>query len=258
MKLFSLEVESALETGPIWTDGTNKSCLRLPGIRHAAKIRCMCLVESGVELHASKVSGSLMLRLKETLFEPGKAGSRCLLDEPLVREAALALKQELQDAGHLPEGAMAIQAIAFDKTPETNWKVTWHQDLMFPFARPVASEGFDLSCVKDGIAYARPPLEILKQLLAVRLHLDDCDETNGPLRISPGTHRLGVIGVATIADLISTHGQEPCLADEGVALLMRPLLLHASSRATEPKHRRVLHLVFAPGGPMKEEWHRRV
>lgn len=218
----------------------------------------MRLDESGSELHASRVSGSLILRLKETLFESGKAGTRCLLDEPLVREAALALKQELQDAGHLPEGAIAIQAIAFDKTPETNWKVTWHQDLMFPFAKPVTGAGFELPSTKDGIAYARPPLEILKQLLAVRLHLDDCDETNGPLRISPGTHRLGVIDVAAIPEFISTHGQELCLADEGVALLMRPLLLHASSRAVEPKHRRVLHLVFAPGEPMTEEWHRRV
>ncbi|OYV06691.1 MAG: phytanoyl-CoA dioxygenase [Verrucomicrobiales bacterium VVV1] len=218
----------------------------------------MRLDESGSELHASRVGGSLILRLKETLFQSGKAGTRCLLDHPLVQEVAFGLRQELVEKGHLPSGAVAIQAIAFDKTPETNWKVTWHQDLMFPFARPVASEGFDLSCVKEGIAYARPPLEILEKLLAVRLHLDDCDETNGPLKISPGTHRLGIIDVAAIPEFISGHGQELCLADEGVALLMRPLLLHSSSRATAPKHRRVLHLVFAPGDPMTEEWHRRV
>ncbi len=218
----------------------------------------MRLSEEGCELHPSGIASSARRELRESLFQSGKAGTRCLLDQPLVQEVARGLRQELVEKGHLPSGSVAIQAIAFDKTPETNWKVTWHQDLMFPFARPVDSVGFDLSCVKDGIAYARPPLEILENLLAVRLHLDDCDETNGPLRISPGTHRLGVIGVATIPDLISTHGQELCLADEGVALLLRPLLLHASSRATEPKHRRVLHLVFAPGEPMTEEWHRGV
>ena len=181
-----------------------------------------------------------------------------MLDHPQVQEVADELRQELMTKGHLPPGSVAIQAITFNKTAETNWKVTWHQDLMFPFARPVSSAGFELSSMKDGIAYAQPPKEILDSLLAVRLHLDDCDETNGPLRISPGTHRSGIIPVADIPELVSSHGQQVCLADEGVALLMRPLLLHASSRAIEPKHRRVLHLVYAPDDPMQEEWHRQI
>jgi hypothetical protein len=41
-------------------------------------------------------------------------------------------------------------------------------------------------------------------------------------------------------------------------LLMKPLLLHASSPATAPKHRRVLHLVFHSGEATAEPWHRAV
>jgi ectoine hydroxylase-related dioxygenase (phytanoyl-CoA dioxygenase family) len=112
--------------------------------------------------------------------------------------------------------------------------------------------------VKDGIDYAHPPREVLERLLAVRIHLDDCDATNGPLRVSPGTHALGIIPSSEIAATVERHGDTTCLADAGDALLMRPLLLHASSRATAPKHRRVLHLVYYAGPAVAERWYRAV
>ncbi|MEO5712603.1 MAG: phytanoyl-CoA dioxygenase family protein [Luteolibacter sp.] len=196
--------------------------------------------------------------LRNTLFDKNSAGERCLLDHKIVREAAIELKRGLSTQNHLPHDALAIQAIAFDKTAATNWKVAWHQDLMFPFAAKVSTNGFDLPSIKDGIHYSRPPEAILKQLLAVRLHLDDCDETNGPLRISPGTHRIGIIKSAEIPDYLSRHGETTCLAKKGEALLMRPLILHASSQATEPKHRRILHFVYFCGEPIAETWHRAV
>lgn len=158
----------------------------------------------------------------------------------------------------LPAGAVAIQAIAFDKTPTANWKVTWHQDVMFPFAQRASLPGYDIACVKDGVDYARPPTSALSSLLAVRLHLDDCDERNGPLRVAPGTHQLGVLRSTDIAVAFTRHGEVACLAREGEALLMSPLLLHASSTAIEPRHRRVLHLVYHMGATMDVPWFRRV
>jgi ectoine hydroxylase-related dioxygenase (phytanoyl-CoA dioxygenase family) len=154
----------------------------------------------------------------------------------------------------MSERAVAIQAIAFDKTPDVNWKVAWHQDLMFPFAKPVSSPGYSLSCVKDGINFAQPPVEVLNELLAVRIHLDTCHTGNGPLRVSPGSHSLGIILTEKISQTVLHHGQTDCLAQAGAALLMRPLLLHASSKATESGHRRVLHFVFHSGTPTTEPW----
>jgi len=176
----------------------------------------------------------------------------------VVREVAQAIGAELRAEGILAGGALAIQAIAFDKNPTTNWKVTWHQDLMFPFARRPESGGFSARCQKDGVDYARPPAAILADMLAVRLHLDACDAENGPLRVAPGTHAAGIIPSAEIAGIVSTTGATVCLAREGEALLMRPLLLHASSPASRPRRRRVLHLVFYSGAAISEPWHQAV
>lgn len=207
---------------------------------------------------ATGVGADALKQLRAVAFSGDSAGVRCLLDLPEVRRTATQLKAELISAGILPGSAVAIQAIAFDKTPGTNWKVAWHQDLMFPFARAVQSEGFDLPSKKGGVDYARPPLRVLEELLAVRLHLDDCDEANGPLRVSPSSHHQGIIPSADAAARAANHGEAACLAKEGEAILMKPLTLHASSQATSPRHRRVLHFVYHSGTPMTEEWHRKV
>ncbi len=204
------------------------------------------------------ISHATMAVLRKVLFREAKAGSRCLLDEKLVRAVALLLKAELMGRGVLAPGAVAVQAIAFDKSAAVNWKVPWHQDLIFPFARRVSTPGFTLPCLKEGIDFARPPCTVLEAMLAVRLHLDDCDETNGPLRVCPGSHRFGIMEAAEIARRVATEGEIRCLAAEGDALVMRPLLLHASSKAAVPKNRRVLHLVYHSGEGMEERWHRAI
>jgi ectoine hydroxylase-related dioxygenase (phytanoyl-CoA dioxygenase family) len=201
---------------------------------------------------------NLLRSLRDSAFSPDEAGHRCLLDLPTVKEAALLLRTVLINSGFLPKNAIAIQAIAFDKTQNLNWKVTWHQDLVFPFARSVTTPTFEVPSIKDGVAYARPPRDVLEELLAVRLHLDDCDETSGPLRVAPGTHREGIFKAAEVARVLERSAQTTCCAREGEALLMKPLLLHASSQATTPKHRRVLHLVYHTGSVIPEDWHRAV
>jgi len=206
-------------------------------------------------LHAG-LADELLDGLRREAFADGAAGTRCLLDLPPVQTAALAIKERLVTQGILPSSAVAVQAIAFDKTPGTNWKVAWHQDLMFPFADKVSSPGYDLPSCKSGVHYSRPPLAVLESLLAVRLHLDDCDETNGPLRVSPRTHIMGILPSFETAALASDHGEVTCLARTGEILIMRPLLLHASSQATSPGHRRVLHLVYHDGTFVPESWHR--
>ena len=218
----------------------------------------MSLLEKGFSIVPSIVSDAMVYDLREALFELDRAGERCLLDHPLVQQAAFQARGNLCSKNYLNQNSIAIQAITFDKTPTINWKVAWHQDLMFPFANKVASNDFDLSCQKDGIEFARPPLSVLNKMLAVRVHLDDCDETNGPLRVSPGTHRFGILPSADIPTKIRTQGEMICLAKKGEALLMNPLILHASSQATAPKHRRILHFVYYTGPEISENWHRNI
>jgi ectoine hydroxylase-related dioxygenase (phytanoyl-CoA dioxygenase family) len=86
----------------------------------------------------------------------------------------------------------------------------------------------------------------LEAMLAVRLHLDDCGPDNGPLRVIPGSHRLGRLRRDQIAACRQEIEEVVCNAQAGAALLLRPLLLHASSPARTPSHRRVIHIEFAP------------
>jgi ectoine hydroxylase-related dioxygenase (phytanoyl-CoA dioxygenase family) len=205
---------------------------------------------------AAKVEPALLAALGENVFTAGAAGTRDLLDDACVATVATSLGSQLIGLGVLTPDAIAVQAIAFDKTPAANWKVTWHQDVMFPFAKRVQAAGYDLPSAKDGVAYARPPRAVLERMLAARLHLDDCDADNGPLRVAPGSHRHGVFTSTEIPERVRQHGETSCFACAGEVLLMRPLLLHASSPAREPRRRRVLHIVYYAGPPATERWHR--
>lgn len=180
----------------------------------------------------------------EFVFARG-AGQRALLGFPEVAQTARLIGGRLSALRLLQPAAPAIQAIAFNKTAGANWKVAWHQDLQFPFAGADLAPGCSGACRKDGIAYGQPPAEVLAGLLAVRVHLDDCDDSNGPLRVLPGTHRFGVLDDDNLEARKAAGHEVMCLAALGDALLMRPLLLHASSAATAPRQRRVLHFVFA-------------
>jgi ectoine hydroxylase-related dioxygenase (phytanoyl-CoA dioxygenase family) len=109
--------------------------------------------------------------------------------------------------------------------------------------------------VKRGVTHVQPPPEILAQMLTMRLHLDDCPAENGALRVIPGSHRGGLLTRDAIRKM-TTGPVETVTAEAGDAVFMRPLLLHASSAARIPSHRRVLHLEFAPQNllPMGLAW----
>ena len=96
-------------------------------------------------------------------------------------------------------------------------------------------------------------------MITLRLHLDHCGENNGPLQVIPGSHRHGRLNEETIAELCASNAPKICSLPAGGVLVMRPLLLHASSPASSPSHRRVLHLEFAAKPlPHGLEWHQRL
>lgn len=82
-------------------------------------------------------------------------------------------------------------------------------------------------------------------MLALRLHLDDSNSDNGPLRVLPGTHRQGVLTDAEIQRLGSKIEPVTCLVSCGGVLAMRPQLVHASSKSRSDAPRRVLHIEYA-------------
>ena len=133
----------------------------------------------------------------------------------------------------------------FDKTPETNWKVSWHQDQTISVVEQREVEGFGPWSVKAGVPHVQAPVGLLERMLTIRIHLDDCGISNGPLRVLPGTHLSGKLSPSELARLRSERVEVTCAVPAGGAILMRPLLLHASSVSESPAHRRVLHIEYA-------------
>ena len=142
--------------------------------------------------------------------------------------------------------ARLVRAILFDKRPGANWPVPWHQDLSLVVAARAELPGWGPWSVKAGMVHVQPPAEYLTRSIALRLHLDDCPQTNGALRVLPGTHRRGRLSATEIQAIRAEVPEVVCDACAGDILLIRPLLLHASSPSLRPERRRVLHLEFAP------------
>src|SRR5581483_8972253 len=145
----------------------------------------------------------------------------------------------------LGPGAFAVRGLLFDKTPEANWKVPWHQDLTIAVKRRAEVAGFGPWSVKAGVQHVQPPVSVLERMLTLRLHLDDCGENNGPLHVLPGSHLAGRLSAEDIQAWRDRTSAVACTVNRGGLLLMRPLLLHASFAAREPGHRRIIHLEFA-------------
>ena len=158
----------------------------------------------------------------------------------------------------LGPNAVVVRSLLFDKTPDANWKVPWHQDRTIAVRERREADGFGPWSVKAGVTHVQPPAALLERMLTLRLHLDPCDESNGPLRVLPGSHRGGFLSPGQIRAW-RERGDAPkscCSARSGDILLMRPLLLHASSPAERPGRRRVVHLEWAAGDlPEGLEWH---
>ena len=115
--------------------------------------------------------------------------------------------------------------------------------------------GYSAWTVKEGIAHVQPPESVLKQMIAFRMHLDPADDTNGALMVSPGSHKRGRISAEEAAIVASQFGSYTCVVNAGDAILMRPLLLHASCKSQSLKPRRIIHLEFASGAlPPPLEW----
>lgn len=154
--------------------------------------------------------------------------------------------------------AFAVRGILFDKTPDANWKVAWHQDLTIAVRERREVEGFGPWSEKAGVVHVQPPAAVLERMVTVRLHLDPCGPENGPVQVIPGSHREGRLAADDVQQQRAARDAVPACVGAGGVLLMRPLLLHASSPSTAPAHRRVIHLDFAadalPGGV---EWHGR-
>jgi ectoine hydroxylase-related dioxygenase (phytanoyl-CoA dioxygenase family) len=123
--------------------------------------------------------------------DASRGGLRRLLEHASVRALARSAAVRAVAESVLGESCFAVRAILFDKTPDANWKVAWHQDLSIAVRARREIPGYEAWSVKDGVAHVQPPASVLEQMLAVRGHLDECGPENGPVRVISGSHRRG-------------------------------------------------------------------
>jgi ectoine hydroxylase-related dioxygenase (phytanoyl-CoA dioxygenase family) len=145
-----------------------------------------------------------------------------------------------------------VRGLYFDKPPRGNWSLPWHQDLTIAVKdHSLPSERFRRPTIKAGVPHVEAPDELLKQMLTLRIHLDDATEENGPLQVLPGTH----VGRGTE---VPFRPPVTIFAAAGDVLAIRPLLSHSSAASREgtDRHRRVIHLEFAASRKLPDsfEW----
>jgi ectoine hydroxylase-related dioxygenase (phytanoyl-CoA dioxygenase family) len=138
-----------------------------------------------------------------------------------------------------------VRAILFNKTSESNWLVAWHQDRTVTVSKKFEKYDWGPWSIKDQVHHVQPPVDVLNQMVTFRIHLDDTSLKNGCLKVLPKSHQLGILDPVAIQQYIQNHGAVVCEAQARSALVMRPHILHASSKAATPSQRRVLHLEYS-------------
>ena len=207
------------------------------------------LISQGFSIIPDVVSAPDVARFVDEFYAApvprSRAGARHILKHPAVDRLArqpevLGIAQNL-----LGNNAYPFRATLFDKSRDSNWLVVWHQDTALPLRERLDVAGWGPWSLKDGVTYAHAPTSALEEVVALRLHLDDSTEENGPLRVLPGTHKHGVLTDDSVRQFLAEIAPVDCLVPRGGILAMRPLLVHASSKSRGQNPRRVLHIEYA-------------
>lgn len=152
----------------------------------------------------------------------------------------------------LGASAKPVRAILFNKSPEMNWSLAWHQDRTICVKDRRETPGFGPWTIKSGLIHVAPPFDVLTRMITLRAHLDDVPATNAPLLIAPGSHLHGRVAVNETDKIIALCGTATCVAKAGDIWLYATPILHASEKAAIPASRRVLQVDYAaeelPGG----------
>ena len=136
-----------------------------------------------------------------------------------------------------------VKSIYFDKPGDSNWFVAYHQDLTISVDKKIELEGYGPWSTKQNQYAVQPPLDVLQHNFTIRIHLDDTTEENGALQVVPQSHLKGVYRPESID--WNQEREVTCSVRKGGIMIMRPLLLHASSRTTNHQKRRVFHIEFS-------------
>jgi len=205
--------------------------------------------QAGFQICDRVLSRSAIDRLIDAIadanLQRSRAGARQLLSLPAVKSVARTQIIKAIADDWLGVDAIPLRATLFDKSSEKNWLVAWHQDTALPVTEPRDVRGWGPFTNKAGVLHAIAPTEALSRIVAIRLHLDDSTSDNGPLRVLPGTHAHGVLCHDEIREMAAAIPAVECTVAAGSLVVMRPLIIHASSKSRSDQPRRVIHIEYA-------------
>ncbi len=136
-----------------------------------------------------------------------------------------------------------VKSIYFDKPENSNWFVSYHQDLTISVDKKISLEGFGPWTTKQHQFAVQPPIKILEDNFTIRIHLDKTAEANGALSVIQKSHLKGICRPETID--WTKEKETICNVEKGGIMFMKPLLLHASGKTTNSNKRRVIHIEFS-------------
>jgi len=206
--------------------------------------------KDGVEIRKALLSGDIIESVKSDIdlesTKLQKYGVRNL-EKRFSSISKLAGDDELLSMARclLKGNVSLVRALFFDKTPDKNWFVTWHQDKTVTLNKQTDTAGWGPWSVEDRVHHVQAPVSVLNKIVTFRLHIDPADEENGCLEVIPGSHKHGILKQTEIDELVRIGIAVPCAVEAGDAVIMRPHILHKSSAAKQPSHRRVVHLEFS-------------
>lgn len=193
-------------------------------------------------------------RATRPFFDLGKPGHR-ISGSPQLADLAARIAKGTSFTAQLGSGWKCVRAIAFNKTPNSNWSLAWHQDRTIAVAQRETVRDFDMWSAKDGLTHVEPPFELLERMVTLRVHLDVVDADNAPLLVARGSHRLGKVSEERIDEAVSRSSVLECHAKAGDGWLYATPVLHASARSTSISERRIIHLDFSRDTlPKPLEW----
>ena len=200
---------------------------------------------------ANEECDQLIGRLSAADVVRSRAGARHLLSIPEIGNVATdpRIVDSIRDALGLTP--VPFRATLFEKTQETNWLIAWHQDTALPLEERFEAPDWGPWSVKAGIHYAHAPAWAIGRVVALRIHLDESGANNGSLRVLPGSHRLGVLTDEAVHRLSNESSAVECIVPKGGVLVMRPLIVHASSKSIGAP-RRVLHIEYADSRTLRD------
>ena len=166
-----------------------------------------------------------------------------LKEIPAIQKIVLGYKLRELITELFGQNYFVSKSIYFDKPEQSNWFVAYHQDLTISVDKKLALENFGPWTVKQNQFAVQPPLDFLENNFTIRIHLDNTDENNGALKVIPKSHLKGEYRAEKIN--WETETESICRILKGGIMIMRPLLMHSSSRTTNNTKRRVVHIEFS-------------